>query len=43
MQYIGFDIHKRYTFYTQIDATGQIRRQGNLTNKRDAVARCMVP
>jgi len=38
VQYIGFDIHKRYTFYTQMDATGQIRRQGKLTNSRDALA-----
>jgi transposase len=38
MQYIGFDIHKRYTFYTQMDASGQIQRQGKLTNNRDTLA-----
>ena len=38
MQYVGFDIHKKYTFFTQMDATGQIRRQGKLTNDRDALA-----
>ncbi len=38
MQYIGFDIHKRYTFYTQMDATGQIQRQGKLVNDREVMA-----
>jgi len=38
MQYVGFDIHKRYTFYTQMDATGQIERQGKLQNSREALA-----
>jgi transposase len=38
MQYIGFDIHKRYTFYTQMDGMGQIQRQGKLTNSREALA-----
>src|SRR5207253_7737913 len=38
MQYIGFDIHKRYTFYTQMNGTGQIQRQGKLTNSREALA-----
>jgi transposase InsO family protein len=38
MQYIGFDTHKRYTFYTQMDATGAIQRQGRLMNSRDAMA-----
>ena len=38
MQYIGFDIHKRYTFYTQMDALGQIQRQGKLTNSRETLA-----
>ncbi len=37
MQYIGFDIHKRYTFYTQIDGCGQIQRQGRLRNTREAM------
>ena len=36
MQYIGFDIHKRYT-YTQMDATGQIQRQGKLANTREGM------
>ncbi|HLW59846.1 MAG TPA: transposase [bacterium] len=38
MQYIGIDIHKRYTFYTQMDALGQIQRQGKLTNSRETLA-----
>lgn len=37
MQYIGFDIHKRYTFYTQMDAAGQIQRQGKLANTREGM------
>jgi transposase len=37
MQYVGFDAHKKYTFYTQMDATGQIRRQGKLANNCDAL------
>ena len=39
VQYVGFDAHKRYTFFTQMDATGQIRRQGKLANDRDAPVR----
>lgn len=38
MQYVGFDIHKRYTFYTQIDAAGRIQRQGKLSNTQEAMA-----
>jgi transposase len=38
MQYVGFDIHKRYTFYTQVDEHGAIRRQGRLLNTQDAMA-----
>lgn len=38
MQYVGFDIHKRYTFYTEMDGAGQIRRQGKLPNDREAMA-----
>ncbi len=38
MQYVGFDIHKHYTFYTQMDEAGQIQRQGKLTNSREALA-----
>jgi transposase len=38
MQYVGFDAHKKYTFFTQMDASGQIRRQGKLANDRDALA-----
>lgn len=38
MQYVGFDIHKRYTFYTQMDTTGQIQRQGKLDNSHEALA-----
>jgi transposase len=38
LQYIGFDIHKRYTFYTQMDASGRIQRQGKLPNTREALA-----
>lgn len=38
MQYIGLDIHKRYTFYTQMDSAGQIRRQGKLPNDREVLA-----
>lgn len=38
MQYIGFDTHKRYTFYTQVDAAGRIQRQGKLNNTREAMA-----
>lgn len=37
MQYIGFDIHKRYTFYTQMNETGTIQRQGKLPNTREAL------
>ncbi|MBI3976050.1 MAG: IS110 family transposase [Armatimonadetes bacterium] len=37
MQYFGFDIHKRYTFFTQMDATGQVLRQGKLPNTRQAL------
>jgi transposase len=37
MQYIGFDIHKRYTFYTQMDQAGKIHRQGRLPNSREAL------
>ncbi len=37
MQYIGFDIHKHYTFYTQMDGVGQIVRQGKLHNTREAM------
>lgn len=37
MQYVGFDVHKKYTFFTQMDTTGQIRRQGTLANDRDAL------
>ncbi|MBI4426066.1 MAG: transposase, partial [Candidatus Kerfeldbacteria bacterium] len=35
--YIGFDIHKRYTFYTQMNETGVIQRQGKLSNTREAL------
>ncbi len=38
MQYVGFDIHKRYTFYTQVDAAGRIQRQGKLSNTQEAMA-----
>ncbi|HVH70757.1 MAG TPA: IS110 family transposase [Candidatus Dormibacteraeota bacterium] len=38
MQYVGFDAHKKYTFFTQMDARGQIQRQGKLANDRDALA-----
>jgi len=38
MQYVGFDAHKKYTFFTQMDARGQIQRQGKLTNDRDTLA-----
>ena len=37
MQYIGFDIHKRYTFYTQMDGDGQIQRQGKLANTQEGM------
>ena len=37
MQYFGCDIHKRYTFFTQMDATGQVLRQGKLPNTRQAL------
>jgi len=38
MQYVGFDVHKKYTFFTQMDAIGQIQRQGKLANDREALA-----
>jgi transposase len=38
LQYIGFDIHKQYTFYTQMNASGQIQRHGKLPNTREAMA-----
>jgi hypothetical protein len=38
MHFLGFDVHKRYTFYTQMDATGHIERQGKLSNTREAMA-----
>ncbi len=38
MQYIGFDIHKRYAFFTQMNGAGQIQRQGKLPNTREAMA-----
>lgn len=37
MQYVGFDIHKRFTFYTQMNATGEIQRQGKLENTHEAL------
>lgn len=37
MHYVGFDIHKRYTFYTQMDEAGRIQRQGRLPNSREAL------
>lgn len=37
MQYIGFDIHKRYTFFTQMDGAGATQRQGRLPNTREAM------
>lgn len=37
MQYIGFDIHKRYTFFTQMNEVGAIQRQGRLPNTREAM------
>jgi transposase len=37
MQYIGFDIHKRYTFYTHMDEHGKIQSQGRLPNSREAL------
>jgi len=37
LQYIGFDIHKRYTFYTQMNDAGKIQRQGKLPNTREAL------
>lgn len=37
MQYVGFDIHKRYTFFTQIDDAGRIQRQGKLSNTGEAM------
>lgn len=37
MQYIGFDIHKRYTFYTHMDENGKIQSQGRLSNSREAL------
>jgi transposase len=38
LQYIGFDIHKRYTFYTQVDGAGSIQRQGKLSNTQETMA-----
>lgn len=38
MQYVGFDIHKRFTFYTQMNETGEIQRQGKLENSHEALA-----
>lgn len=38
MQFIGFDVHKRYTFYTQMDGAGHIQRQGKLSNTRETMA-----
>jgi hypothetical protein len=38
VQYVGFDIHKRYTFYTQIDDAGCTQRQGRLANTSEAMA-----
>ncbi len=38
MHYIGFDTHKRYTFFTQLDGAGRIVRQGKLSNTREELA-----
>jgi len=38
MQYVGFDAHKKYTFFTQMDDNGVIQRQGKLANDRDALS-----
>lgn len=40
--YTGFDIHKRYTFYTQMDVLGQVQQQGKLTNSHEALAELFV-
>lgn len=38
MQYVGLDVHKRYTFYTQMGGDGQIQRQGRVPNDQDTLA-----
>jgi hypothetical protein len=38
MQYVGFDVHKRCTCYTQMNAMGEIQRQGRLKNTPEALA-----
>lgn len=38
MQYVGFDVHKPYTFYTQMDTPGQIQCQGKPENIRALAA-----
>jgi transposase len=34
MLYVGVDFHKAYSFITEMDETGDVRRQGRLANDR---------
>jgi transposase len=34
MLYVGVDFHKKYSFITEMDETGAVRRQGRLANDR---------
>lgn len=37
MQYVGIDFHKNYSFITEMDETGVIKRQVKLSNNRDTL------
>jgi transposase len=37
MQYVGIDFHKNYSFITEMDETGVIKRQVKVSNNRDTL------
>lgn len=43
MTYYGMDIHKKYTFYTEMDERGRILSQGKVANTAEAIAQVLKP
>lgn len=43
MVYYGLDIHKKYTYYTEMNERGQVLSQGKVANTADSLARVIKP
>lgn len=43
MLYYGMDVHKKYTFYTEMDGKGRILSQGKAPNTAEALAQVIGP